>query len=175
MPGMALFFFRLEVDFTKSFQGFYSSIAQGKPFFVIKKYKEDMGKNIKRMIREILAIQIFIDIFIYFYAPYIFDKLNIPNLYLDLFYILLIGATLQLLFMTLMALLFYIDKRANALFLSVLFFLLNAVLSYFSIDLGPEYFGYGYALSLLIVFIVSLFIVRDKFSRIDYETFMLQK
>ncbi len=175
MPGMALFFFRLEVNFTKSFQGFYSSISEGKPLSVIEEYKKGMGKNIKMMIREIFLIQTLINVFVYFSAPYIFEKLNIPNLYLDLFYILLVGATLQLLFMSLMALLFYIDKRVEALFLSVLFFLSNAFLSYLSIDLGPEYFGYGYAFSLLIVFLVSLLVVRDKFSRIDYETFMLQK
>ncbi len=175
MPGMALFFFRLEVDFTKSFQGFYGSITEGKPFSVIERYKKSMGENIRMMIREIFLIQTFINILVYFSAPYIFSKLNIPHLYLDLFYILLIGATLQLLFMSLMALLFYIDKRVEALFLSILFCILNAVLSYFSIDLGAEYFGYGYAVSLLIVFIISLFVIRDKFSRIDYETFMLQK
>ncbi len=175
IPGMAIFFYRLEVDFAKSFQGFYSSITEGKPLLVIKRYKYQMNEDIKMIIKEIIVIQMIINIFLYFSSPYIFEKLYIPNLYLDLFYILLVGATLQLCFMTIMALLFYIDKRIETLFLSVLFFVLNALFSYLSIDLGPSYFGYGYALSLLIVFTVSLFIVRKKFGRIDYETFMLQK
>ncbi len=175
IPSMAIFFFRLESDFTESFISFYDSIISGKSLFEIKKYKNLMNKNIRGIIREIIIIQTIINIFIYFSAGYIFDRLNIPRLYLDLFHILLIGATLQICFMTMMALLFYIDKRIETLYLSLLFCILNAVLTYLSINLGPEYFGYGYAVSLLISFIISLFIVREKFARIDYETFMLQK
>ncbi len=175
IPGMAVFFYRLEVDFAKSFQGFYSAITEGKPLGVIEAYKAQMNADVRRILKDILVIQGIIDIMLYYAAPFIFAKLSIPDLYLDLFYVLLAGATLQLAFMTMQALLFYIDKRIETLFLSVLFLLLNGLFTYLSIDLGPQYFGYGYALSLLIVFLVSLLIVREKFGRIDYETFMLQK
>ncbi len=175
MPGMAIFFYRLEVDFTKSFQGFFNSITQGKPLSTIEYYKNAMNSNVRTIIKEIIVIQSIINIFLYNTAPYIFEKLYIPNLYLDLFYILLVGATLQLCFMTIQALLFYIDKRIETLFLSIIFLILNAIFTYISINLGPQYFGYGYAISLLIVFIIALIIVRKKFWRIDYETFMLQK
>ncbi len=175
IPGMAIFFYRLEVDFTRSFQGFFNSITEGKPLSTIEYYKNAMNSNVRTIIKEIIIIQAIINILLYNSIPYIFEKLYIPNLYLDLFYVLLIGATLQLCFMTMLALLFYIDKRIETLILSVLFFVLNAVFTYISIGLGPEYFGYGYAVSLLIVFIIALVIVREKFWRIDYETFMLQK
>ncbi len=175
IPGMAILFYRLEVDFSKSFQGFYGAISTGEPLSKIIYYKNAMNNNVRTIIKEILVIQTIINIFLYNAVPYIFEKLSIPNLYLDLFYILLIGATLQLCFMTMQALLFYIDKRIQTLYLSMLFLILNALFSYISIDMGPEYFGYGYALSLLIVFVISVFIVREKFWRIDYETFMLQK
>ncbi len=175
IPGMAIFFYRLEVDFSKSFQGFYNAITEKEPLSVIEYYKSSMNNSVSVIIKEILIIQAIINIFLYITAPYIFEKLSIPNLYLDLFYILLVGATLQLCFMTMQALLFYIDKRIETLFLSILFLILNALFTYISIDLGPEYFGYGYTLSLLIVFIVAIFIVRKKFWSIDYETFMLQK
>ncbi len=175
IPGMAVFFYRLEVDFARSFQGFYDAITEGKPLGIIEEYKAAMNADVRRIIKDILVVQGIIDIMLYYAAPYIFEKLSIPDLYLDLFYVLLAGATLQLAFMTMQALLFYIDKRIETLFLSVLFLVLNGLFTYISIDLGPEYFGYGYALSLLVVFLVSLVIVRQKFGSIDYETFMLQK
>ncbi len=175
IPGMAILFYRLEVNFSRSFQGFYSAITNAQPLSTITHYKNAMNNDVRTVIKEILIVQTVINIFLYNAAPYIFEKLSIPNLYLDLFYILLIGATLQLCFMTMQALLFYIDKRIQTLYLSMLFLVLNALFSYISIDMGPEYFGYGYALSLLIVFIISVFVVREKFWKIDYETFMLQK
>jgi len=40
--------------------------------------------------------------------------------------------------------------------------------------MGPAMFGYGYAVSLLLVFILSLFILKRELWELDYETFMLR-
>ena len=56
----------------------------------------------------------------------------------------------------------------------IAFFLLNVVLTISSIYMGPAMFGYGYAVSLLIVFVISLFVIRREMKGLVYETFMLQ-
>ncbi|MDQ7043609.1 MAG: exopolysaccharide Pel transporter PelG, partial [Sulfurimonas sp.] len=89
-------------------------------------------------------------------------------------YILTIGAMLQIAFMSVLAILYYLDRKKVAMWLCVMFFVGNTVLTLVSIDLGPAYFGYGYTVSLLIVFIASLAVIRNEMDRLDYETFMLQ-
>ena len=94
-------------------------------------------------------------------------------MYLGLFHVLAVGAQLQLGFMSVMALLYYLDRRKVAMWLSILFFILNGILTFSSIYIGPSMFGYGYAVSLLIVFTISLFIIKRELWELDYETFML--
>ena len=76
--------------------------------------------------------------------------------------------------MSVLAILYYLDRKKVAMWLCILFFVGNTVLTFVSISMGPAFFGYGYTIALLIAFLVSLFVLRNEIDRLDYETFMLQ-
>lgn len=173
LPGMAIFFYRLEVDFAEKYDLFFNAVRDGATLKLIDRYHSEMIEVVRHSIREVVLIQGIMNIILFSVAPTIFNTLHIPLLYLGLFHILTIGAQLQLGFMSVMALLFYIDRRIVAMWLSILFFTLNGVLTFISIYLGPSMFGYGYAISLLIVFTMSLFVIKREFRELEYETFML--
>ncbi|MDF1878381.1 exopolysaccharide Pel transporter PelG [Sulfurimonas sp. SAG-AH-194-C20] len=174
LPGMAIFFYRLESDFAEKYDLYYDAVRSGGTLATIKGYKHDMIDVIRHSIHEILMIQGIIDIILFLTAPKVFEFLHIPQLYLGLLYILTIGAMLQIAFMSVLAILYYLDRKHVAMWLCILFFVANTVLTLVSIELGPAYFGYGYTVSLLIVFITSLVVIRNEMDRLDYETFMLQ-
>ncbi|MDF1883905.1 exopolysaccharide Pel transporter PelG [Sulfurimonas sp. SAG-AH-194-C21] len=174
LPGMAIFFYRLESDFAEKYDLYYDAVRSGGTLSTIIGYKNDMIDVIRHSIHEILMIQGIIDIILFLTAPAVFDILHIPQLYLGLLYILTIGAMLQIAFMSVLAILYYLDRKHVAMWLCVLFFVANTGLTLISIELGPAYFGYGYTVSLLIVFIASLAVIRNEMDRLDYETFMLQ-
>ncbi len=174
LPGMAIFFFRLEADFAEKYELFFDAIRNGATLKLIHRYQREMTEIIRHSVREVIVIQGIMNVILFMVAPSIFKSLNIPLLYLGLFHILTIGAQLQLGFMSVMALLYYIDRRVIAMWMSLLFFFLNGTLSFVSIYLGPSMFGYGYAVSLLIVFIGSLFVLRRELRELEYETFMLR-
>ncbi len=174
IPGMALFFFRLEAYFSQSYEHFFDAVKEGGRLEVIHGYKNEMRNTIRDTIRDVLGIQTIISIMIYIYTSEIFSFFHIPLLYSNLFHIDMIGAQLQLGFMSVLALLFYLDKRRATMWLSLLFLLLNGLLTLLSIYLGPYYFGYGYATSLLIVFIISLWVINNTLEDIEYETFLLR-
>lgn len=174
LPGMAVFFYRLEADFAEQYALFYENILDGAPLQIIDRYHREMVRVVRRAVRDIMIVQGIMNIFLFVTAPYVFDRLHIPQLYLSLFYILTVGAQIQLGFMSILALLYYIDRRRIAMYLAVAFFALNFLLSWVSIYLGPTFFGYGYAVSLLIVFTIGLFALRKNFRELAYETFMLQ-
>lgn len=174
VPGIAIFFYRLEADFAEKYDLFYGAIKSGGTLSAIQTYKNQMVVTVRLIIQEILIIQVIIDSIIFLAAPSIFEAFRIPQLYLGLFYILTIGVLLQLGFMVVLAILYYLDRRTKAMWLSVLFFVLNATLTWGSIYMGPDMFGYGYTVSLLITFTVSLLVIRKTMQRLDYETFMPQ-
>ena len=71
--------------------------------------------------------------------------------------------------------LFYLDKRIVALFLTALFALLNFLFSLLTIHLGATWYGYGFTVSLLITVVVGFYLLDRKLDILEYETFMLQK
>ena len=174
LPGMALFFYRLEADFAEKYALFFDAVRDGATLEIIRRYRNDMSEIVRHSIREIIMVQGIMNMILFMVAPQIFATLHIPQLYLGLFHVLTVGAQLQLGFMSVMALLYYLDRRRVAMWLSILFFLLNGVLTLISIYMGPAMFGYGYAVSLLIVFTLSLFILKRELWELDYETFMLR-
>jgi len=174
IPGMAIFFFRLEADFAEKYDLYYDAVRSGGTLGAIKRYQNEMVEVIRHAMHEILMVQGIVDIILFLSAPTVFETLKIPQLYLGLLYILSIGAMLQLAFMSVLAILYYLDRKKVAMWLSILFFVTNALFTYISIDLGPAFFGYGYTISLLFVFMLSLVVIRNEMDRLDYETFMLQ-
>ncbi|MBD3823502.1 MAG: exopolysaccharide Pel transporter PelG [Epsilonproteobacteria bacterium] len=174
LPGMAIFFYRLEADFAEKYDLYYDSVRSGGTLTLINRYRNEMVNVIRHAVHEIIMVQGIINIFLFLTAPYIFRALNIPQLYLGLFYILTIGALLQLAFMSVLAILYYIDRKKVAMWLCIAFFVLNTILTLISINMGPSMFGYGYAVSLLLVFLASIWVIRNEMENLDYETFMLQ-
>ena len=174
IPGMAIFFYRLEADFSEKYDLYYDAVRTGGTLSIIRQYRNEMIAVIRHAIHEIIMIQSVIDIILFLTAPRVFEFLNIPQLYLGLLLILTVGAMLQIGFMSVLALLYYLDRKRVAMWLSISFFVLNTVLTLISIEMGPAMFGYGYTVSLLIVFTASVIVIRNEMDRLDYETFMLQ-
>ncbi len=174
LPGMAVFFFRLESDFAEKYEFFYDAVRDGGTLAMIRRYRNEMSEVVRHAIREIVVIQGIMNIFLFLYAPQLFNFMHIPQLYLGLFFVLTVGAQLQLGFMSVMAILYYLDRRHQAMWLSIGFFVLNTTLTLLSIEMGPTFFGYGYAVSLLIMFTISVWVIRNELKELDYETFMLR-
>jgi uncharacterized membrane protein len=108
------------------------------------------------------------------FAPTIFAKLGISPLYLPLFYVDAVAASLQVALLAVMNVFFYLDKRRQVLTVVSTLTVLNLVLSWYSQRLGAVFYGYGFALSLLLTLVMGLLLMERKLGRLEYETFMLQ-
>jgi len=173
VPGMAIFFYRIEADFAEKYEFYFRLVRENGKLKEIEDAKDEMIETLRVMIREIIIIQGIFNILIYYFSPSIFDFLNMPKLYLPLFYIDLVSTQIQLGLMAVLSVLHYLDKRVEAMWISFIFFISNFILSYLTIQLGPEYFGYGFGISVFISFIVSLYILNKAIKELEYETFML--
>ncbi len=172
IPGMAIFFYRLEVDFAEKYDLFFNAVRDGGTLRRIKEFKQDMVTSIRISLREILIVQGIISFILLISSEFIFEQLKIPLLYKNLFNIDIVGVQLQLGFMSMLAVLHYINKKYETLYLSLAFVILNIIFTLLSIYLGAEYYGYGFAIATLIVFIASILVIRDALDELDYETFM---
>jgi uncharacterized membrane protein len=108
-------------------------------------------------------------------GPTILRYLNIAQLYIHLLNVDIIAVGMQVVFLGLLNICFYLDKRKHALLLTFLFAALNIILTQVSIYLGVFYFGYGFAMALLITVAVGMLLLEHDFKVLPFETFMLQK
>lgn len=173
IPGMAVFLVRIETDFAEAYERLYAAIRGGETLDHIFYLKDQMLLAIRQGIFEIFKVQGITVVLLFLWAPSLLDWLGISQHYLPLFYVDLVGVSIQVLLMALLNVFFYLDKRRIVLELTVLFLLLNAMLTLVSQFLGPGFYGYGFALSLLVTVLVGLFQLSRSLQTLEYETFML--
>ena len=175
IPGMAVFLVRMETDFVGFYQKFYDAVRDGGTLDYIEEMRDEMVETARQGIFEIIKIQAMAVLIVFVAAPALLKIIGISQYYLSLLYVDVVAAGLQVVFLGVMNVLFYLDKRVIAMILTALFAALNLVFSLLSIQLGANWYGYGFAVSLLITVVVGLYWLDRKLAILEYETFMLQK
>ncbi len=172
LPGMAVFLVRMETDFVSQYQKFYGAVHDGSTLAKISEAKEDMVDTIRQGILEIVKIQGLGALFVMIWGPDMLRWLGISQLYLHLLYIDVVAAGLQVVFLGVCNVLFYLDKRRNVLGLSALLLTSNFLLTKLSADLGVEYYGYGFAAALLLCVLTGIWLLDQDLHDLEFRTFM---
>ncbi|MEZ5657268.1 MAG: exopolysaccharide Pel transporter PelG [Burkholderiaceae bacterium] len=174
IPGMAIFLVRIETDFVDHYDSFYSAVREGGSLERIEAHRNGMVNTVRNGIFEIIKIQSIAILLLFVLGDRLFAWLRFSDLYLPLLYVQTIAAGLQVLFLSILTVYFYLDKRVVVLMLCGCFVLGNALLTGLSLALGPVYYGYGFALALLICVLLGFKSLERSFGRLEYSTFMLQ-
>ncbi len=175
IPGMAVFLVRIETDFAEHYEHLYNAIRGGESLDHIYFLKEQMVFSIRQGILEVFKVQGIAVVLIFIWAPEILGALGISHYYLPLFYIDLVGVSVQVVLMSIMNVYFYLDRRKIVLSINLLFFISNFVLTWWSQQLGPSFYGYGFAVSVILTSLVAMIILNRVLKDLEYETFMLHK
>ena len=175
IPGMAVFLVRMETDFVEYYQKFYDAVRDGGTLDYIEEMRDEMVGIARQGIFEIIKVQSIAVLVVFVAAPTLLRIIGISQYYISLLYVDVVAAGLQVVFLGVINVLFYLDKRMIALVLTALFSGLNLIFSLLSIHLGANWYGYGFAVSLLITLVVGLYWLDRKLAILEYETFMLQK
>ncbi len=172
IPGMAVFFLKLEGEFAGYYAAYYEAVTEGKTLEEIYEAGNKMILSARGVFFDVIRIQGIADILIVLTNNIIFKFFGISFVYIPLFHILLLGTMLLQILLVIIGFLFYFDKRNTSLLISFIFFVLNFLFTYISIKLGPYYYGYGYALSLLVCVVIGSIFMRRFLDEIHYFTYM---
>lgn len=175
IPGMAVFLVKIETDFAEWYEKLFKAVRDGGSLTYITHARDEMTKTIGEGLFSICKIQGVTIVLLLMFAPAILDWLNISSYHLPLFYIDVVGVSIQVIFMALLNVFFYLDKRSIVLKLCLLFLVLNIALTLLSQYLGPAYFGYGFTLSLLVCVLVGLQKLSVTLDKLIYHVFMLRE
>ena len=174
IPGMAVFLVRIETDFVEYYDRFYDAVRSGGSLEYIEIMRDEMLYAIRQGLVEIGKIQTIAVLVALVAGPATLAALGISELYLSLFYIQTVGASLQVGLLALLNIFFYLDQRRIVLTLCCFFTVVNILLTAMTLHLGAAWYGYGYTVATLITLVIGLYLLDRKMDRLEYETFMLQ-
>lgn len=174
IPGMAVFLVRIETDFVEFYDKFYDAVRSGGSLEYIESMRDEMVYAIQQGMGEIAKIQTLAVLITFVAGPSVLDALGISQLYLPLLHVQVIGAGLQVGLMAVLNVFFYLDQRRLALWLCLQAVVLNMVFTGITLWMGASYYGYGFALSMLITLCTGLVLLTRQLNQIEYRTFMLQ-
>lgn len=175
IPGMAVFMLHMETDFAAANEQFYKTVREGGTLESIFLLKDKMVLACKNSLYQIFKIQGLTLALLLLWSEEILRLLKIDLAYLHLLYVDLVGVSLQVIVMAILNVMFYLDKRYQALILILVMTVANLSLSLFSIDLGLAFYGYGFAFAMLISTLLGLVMLNRQFDKLEYQTFMLQR
>lgn len=175
IPGMAVFLVKMETDFVEYYNRFYDAVRGGSSLEYIETMRNEMVYIVRQGLYQILKVQAIAALLLYIAAPTILHYLSISELYLPLLFVNLISAGLQVVFLAVLNVFFYLDKRWETLFLTGAFVVLNGALTAITLLLGPKFYGYGYAIALLVVNMAGFWVLTRKLDQLEFDTFMLQR
>ncbi len=173
IPGMAVFLLRMEVDFVRAYDRYYSAVREGGALSAIRAYREEMVLTAREGIYDIIKIQGFTLLVLSALGPSLLAFFRIPTLYFPLLAIDSVGVGLQLLVMAGLNILFYLDRLRIAAAVSATMLLANLAFSYLSLMLGPFFYGYGFVLAMLLTSLFVLTVTDGALHKLNYTTFML--
>jgi uncharacterized membrane protein len=173
MPGMATFLVRIEADFVEYYDAFYDAVRSGATLRHINDMRDMMVGSVRAGLYEIIKIQVVVLLLIFAFGSNVLGALNISPLYMPLLTVDVIAASLQVVLLGLLNVFFYLDARRTVLKLCVAFVVLNGALTWITLQMSPNTYGYGFALALLILVVGAVLTLDRKFAKLEYETYML--
>lgn len=174
VPGMAVFLLRVETDFAEEYERFFRAVRSGGRLDEIERIRDSMVATVRSAIFDIFKVQGLTVLALLLSGPQLLRLFGISPLYAPLLAVDLVGVAVQVLLLATLNVLFYLDERRVAFAVTALFAVSNLLLSLLSQVLGPEFFGYGFALAASLAAIVGLVLLSRCLERLEYRTFMLQ-
>jgi len=174
IPGMAVFLVRIETDFVEYYMKFYDAVREGATLDYIERMRNHMVYYVQRGLFDIAKIQAIAVLITFALGGVLLEAVGISTLYLPLLYVDVVGVALQVVLLGILNVLFYLDQRRAVVGLTGLLVVSNTVFTAISLYLGAAWFGYGFALAMLLTVLTGIWVLSKKLERLEYQTFMLQ-
>ncbi len=175
IPGMAVFLLTIETEFAEAYEGFFAAVRGNASLQEIELLGNAMVVAVREGLFQIVRVQGITILLLYVLGPSIVKWLELPDKFVHLYYVDLVGVGAQVLMLAVLNVAFYLDKLKEALVITAFMFVTNALFTWLSIQWGPVYFGYGFGVSMALTALVGVVLVGRELDSIEFHTFMRER
>ena len=172
IPSLGAFVMKLETGFFDRYQQYYATIASHGTLDQIEAARQRLARYTLENLSLITVGQVGLTAIILLTAPVIIDALGLQFRQVAILRFGALGAVFQFVFIAATSMLLFFDRRKPYLALQVLFFVLNAGLSYLSLQVGENAYGVGYFLACFISALAAYIVMDRTFQELNFLTFI---
>jgi uncharacterized membrane protein len=174
VPGMAVFLLKLETEFAAQSQLFIQHVLRKGTLAQILEYQREMIRSLRDGFTLLLKVQGLCTGLLLLCTNQILPALGLGAVQSGVFQVSLLGVFLLVIMLSLMTVLYYLDKRRDAMVAAGLFASLNIVFTLMTIQAGQEWHGFGFLLAIATAVGYSMGRVNKHLRNLDYDTFVNQ-
>jgi uncharacterized membrane protein len=172
IPLMALFIFSLETNFYDAYIKYIRYIETNAPLSFIEEQKKRIIQQTKENGRSFLVLQGSLTLVVLVSAGTIFNFFGINYLEFGIFRLGTLGAFFAALNLIIIVFFSYFDSQENLLFLTAFLFFSNCILTTATLFLNFNYYGLGYALSMILTFFLASVRYFQFLKNLTYHVFI---
>lgn len=172
VPAMAVFVFAVETNFFERYQRFYDDILMHKPLRRILDNQKAVIDSILNSSRNFIIMQGAIAFLCIAFAPKLFEWANINFNQMGIYRMSVLGAFFHVLLLFEIIILSYFDNRRMVMWISGLYLALNTSITIWTLYLGFPFYGYGYFLSSLLVFVITSVVLFSYVKKLPFHAFI---
>ncbi len=171
VPGMAVFFLKIETDFAERFQAFFDLVEKGGTLQQLVDTRDEIADSLGRGFLNLFAVQGVVTAFLVVFADRIPAIMSISAIQLGIFRVTLFGAFLLVIFLSLLTILFYFDDRRGALLCTSVFVVANIVGSWATLQANEAWYGFGFVIAAGLAMVIAGWRVNSRLGNLEYHVF----
>jgi polysaccharide biosynthesis protein PelG len=172
VPSLALLLIDLETAFFERYTNFYRSIREHATLSQLREQHSDIKRILIIGLKRIALLQTAVCLIAIVLAPTIVTAVGGGAEMIPILRYGLIGALFHILLIATMTVLAYFDLRHELLLVSCLFFLSCLGFTFVSVQIGAEFYGYGYYIAALISFCAAFYFASKRVNQLLFQTFV---
>jgi len=174
IPSYTYFLVKVETDFYGYFRTFYYSILNKESYSRIQLRKVNIARSIKESLIGLIKLQGTVTLVCLLFAKKLAALFHIPIFGTMILEKTIIAVFLQMLLLTVMIFMLYFDIKKEVTIVTSVFLFSNIALTFLTLFLGYEFYGYGYLFACLIALVVGYTYLNKHLHELEYHTFVGQ-
>ncbi len=147
VPGMAVFFLKLETEFVDRYHTFFDTIQEGGTLQQIREAKTNVVDTLRTGLAQLFKVQFFCTAFLVLFAKELAVRVGIGATQAGIFQVSLFGAFLLVCFLSMLTALYYFDDQRGALAATFTFCFANTLLGYITSRTNEAWYGFGFVVA----------------------------
>jgi len=171
VPGLTLFFLKLETAVADGCSQFFERINYGGTLAKIEAARDDLIASLRAGLVNLMLVQGSVTVALLICAESLGGWLGLGAIQIGIFRITLIGAFLLVVFLSLLTVLFYFDDRKGALCACAVFAFGNAGLSFGTLLANEAWYGFGFVVAAGAAMTIAALRVNKRAAELEYHVF----